>query len=139
MQETKYLPEELTKEGEKFARQAYSFYFRVLDFPFILICILGPWWTPGVAILLALVVLRVREDSKIMWEHQRKFWFLFAASFVVSGILFPVLIILEVPMPWAMLPFLAQVFVTTPLSRKAEVAYYNSKGYDYKGHLGVEP
>jgi len=138
MHKTRNLPEELTKDGEKFARRAYWFYFRVLDLPFILICVLGPWWTPGIAILLALVVLRVREDSMIMWNHQRKFWFLFASSFVTSGILFPVLIILGVPMPWAMLPFLAQILVTTPLSKKAELAYYNHKGYDYAGHLGVE-
>ena len=138
MIETKYLPVEIIAKGEQFARSAHWFYFRILDLAFILICILGPWWTPFIAIALALLVLYVREDSQIMWKHQKGFWFLFAISFVLSGAIFAALIRYGVEPPWVFIPFLAEIAVIKPLERKAELAYYNSQGYDYRGHLGQE-
>ncbi len=35
----------------------------------------------------------------------------------------------EIPEPWIYLPLLAELAILIPLDGKAELAYYNSKGY----------
>lgn len=146
------LPDKIIKEAEPIYKNYHYNYTQASVFPPVLLAL--TLWGVLPAVLVMWLWLYKRRGAKLLKEYYPKFWNrlrLVALANAIAGVLVNLFILqgndpAAYYLSWQVVAigliatsvFITIFFTSKGMDEKIEQAYYKSKGYDYRGHLGSE-
>ena len=152
MEIVRKLPNKIVKEAEPIYKYYHYNYTQASVLPPVLLSL--TLWGVLPSIFIIWIWLYKKRGAKLLKEYYPKYWSklrLVAAINSITGILVNVLVLQGKDpsmnyLSWqslvtclAAIAVIVAIFVTSEgIGEKIELAFYKSKGYDYRGHLGSE-